>query len=283
MRGSRFSSWTVIAIAILLGVVRPVPAQQQAKPPVVKPPVTAQPPQVQIRDQILPYTVRLARPVPRPVSFGDGGAEWQGGCEGRTCTVTGPRGAQADQVCRNVPPRFGPIEGVVRGAEAMGSVELKECNQMRLPAMKPLPPAVAQRAVPRNAVSEAAKPAEIGPQPEPPTRDKLPGPEKTPTDLKEADLPRERVPISGGRLADANRIKPLPREIPRDTPEVRLAELTIMDVRRCADAEGVIELGEVVPVEVVVGNTGSASATVRAGTPTDPRLDGGIMLTDLHA
>ncbi|MGH7563272.1 MAG: hypothetical protein ACREK5_02480 [Gemmatimonadota bacterium] len=144
------------------------------KLPAGKPPVAVQPPQVRIREQNLPYTVRLAQPLSRPETFGDGGSMWLWQCKAESCTVSAPSAARANEVCRRIPARFGAVAGVTRGAEALTAGELKECNRVRQLAVRPprpvADPAAVQRPASGNIARDAAKPVEAGPQPEPPTR-----------------------------------------------------------------------------------------------------------------
>jgi len=65
----------------------------------------------------------------------------------------------------------------------------------------------------------------------------------------------------------AAQVRPLPRD--SRVRVFQLPELEIVEVRRFGDREDVIRINQIVPVEVVVRNTGNGSAVVRAGTPDD--------------
>lgn len=67
-------------------------------------------------------------------------------------------------------------------------------------------------------------------------------------------------------LSASAQVRPLPNKRP---VALDMPELEIVEVRRFGDVTDAIRLNEMVPVEVVVRNTGRRSAVVRAGTPND--------------
>lgn len=69
---------------------------------------------------------------------------------------------------------------------------------------------------------------------------------------------------------------PVPPRLP--TPTIEAPELQILEVRRSRETDEAIRLNDVVPVEVVVRNTGNRRAIVRAGTPNDRSGRGGGLM-----